>query len=201
MKLLILVLFIPFASSAQGTFQFTWHGQSNYFQASFILTDAEMQPGATFSSPEFTNSIAVDSLSGESYRYKDGSTLFDGGVNPWSFEVVFVDFDHGTELFVHSLAFPPGAMVGTMMEQTMSGQTLYFEQGFWTYSQIPEPSTVSLIAVGTLFFLFRKGRGSMTPPPPSQTPRLEEINTPPFARQCTPRRATSAVHLASGTEK
>jgi hypothetical protein len=109
-----------------------------------------MQPGATFSSPAFTNSIAVDSLSGESYRYKEGSTLFDGGVNPWSFEVVFVDFDHGTEMFVHSVAFPPGAMWGAMMEQTMSGQTLYFEQGFWTYSQIPEPSVAALSGLGLI---------------------------------------------------
>src|SRR6266481_10091123 len=150
MKTLLLVFLLPVASFAQGTFLFQWHGNSNYFQSSFILTDAEMQPGATFSSTEFTNSIAVDSLSGESYRYKDGSTLFGGGVNPWSFSVIFVDFDHSTEMFIHSLPFPPGAMSGTMMEQTMSGQTLYFEQGFWTYSQIPEPSVAALSGLGLL---------------------------------------------------
>jgi hypothetical protein len=154
-KLLFLILFLPFASFAQGTFQFTWHGQSNYFQSSFILTDAEMQPGATFSSPEFTNSIGVDSLSGESYRYNAGSTSFDGGVNPWSFGVVFVDFDHSTEMFIHSVAFPPGSMSGTMDEQTMSGQTLYFEQGFWTYTAIPEPSIAALSTLGLITFLGR----------------------------------------------
>jgi hypothetical protein len=149
-KLLLAIFILPVCSFAQGTFLFQWHGQSNYFQSSFIITDAEMQPGATFSSPEFTNSIAVDSLSGESYRYKDGSTLFGGGVNPWSFSVIFVDFEHSTEMFTHSLPFPPGAMSGTMMEQTMSGQTLYFEQGFCTYSQIPEPSVAALAGLGLL---------------------------------------------------
>jgi hypothetical protein len=157
--LALTIALASFKASAQGTFLFQWHGQSNYFQSSFIITDAEMQPGATFSSPEFTNSIAVDSLSGESYRYKEGSTLFGGGVNPWSFSVIFVDFDHSTEMFIHSIPFPPGAMWGTMMEQTMSGQTLYFEQGFWTYSQIPEPSSTALISLGAIVWI---GKGFKT---------------------------------------
>jgi hypothetical protein len=155
-KLLFLILFLPFASFAQGTFKFTWHGNSNYFQSSFILTDAEMQPGATFNSPEFTNSMGVDSLSGISYRYQEGNTLFGGGVNPWSFSMIFLDLNDGTEMFVHAGGFPPGAMAGTMMEQTMSGQTLYFEQGFWTFAAIPEPSTVSLAAIGLTAWALKK---------------------------------------------
>src|SRR6267143_4362119 len=91
-----------FKAGAQGTMLFTWHGNSNYFQSSFILTDAEMQPGATFSSTEFTNSVHVDSLSGVSYRYQEGNTLFGGGVNPWSFSMVFLDLNDGTEMFVHA---------------------------------------------------------------------------------------------------
>src|SRR6266481_3028003 len=168
MKTLLLVFLLPVASFAQGTFLFQWHGNSNYFQSSFIITDAEMQPGATFSSPEFTNSVQVDSLSGISYRYRDGNTLFGGGVNPWSFSMIFVDFDHNTEMFVHGGGFPPGAMAGTMMEQTIPGQTLYFEQGFWSYSAIPEPSSESLLVVGLGLWVFRKGRGSISRSPPNR---------------------------------
>src|SRR6266516_792985 len=84
LRLLLAILTFPTASFAQGTFLFTWHGQSNYFQASFILTDAEMQPGATFSSPEFTNSVSINSLSSISYNPKADGSLFLGGVNPWA---------------------------------------------------------------------------------------------------------------------
>lgn len=150
-------------ASAQGTMLFTWHGQSNYFQTSFILTDAEMQPGATFSSLEFTNSVHVDSLSGVSYHFQNGNTLIGGGVNPWNFEVIFIDFDHGTEMFIRSLSFPPGSMSGTMDEQTMSGQEIYFEPGYWTYSQIPEPSTISLIGAGLILWTLKKREGGARP--------------------------------------
>lgn len=150
MKLLSLILFLPVASLAQGTFQFTWHGQSNYFQASFILTDAEMQPGATFSSPEFTNSVSIDSLSGFTYNVKNDESLFGGGVNPWQFRMTFVDFNRGVELFVRSLSFPVGQMAGEIEEKPISGSDLYFESGFWTYAEIPEPSVAALSGLGLL---------------------------------------------------
>jgi hypothetical protein len=150
MKSLLFCLFLPLASFAQGTFLFTWHGQSNYFQASFILTDAEMQPGTGFSSPEFTNSLAVDSLSGHSYSIKNDSALITGGVNPWSFGFTFVDFNTGLELLVRAGEPPRGAMAGVIFEQPMSGPQLYAESGFWTYSQIPEPSVAALAGLGLL---------------------------------------------------
>jgi hypothetical protein len=150
MKILLLALFLPVASFAQGTFLFTWHGQSNYFQASFILTVAEMQPGATFSSPEFTNSVHVDSLSGINYNATDDASLFGGGVNPWGFHITFVDFNRGIEVIVGAGEPPRGAMAGSIEERPMSGPELYFETGYWTYTAIPEPSVAALSGLGLL---------------------------------------------------
>jgi hypothetical protein len=156
MKVLLLTFLLPLASFAQGTFLFTWHGQSNFFQASFVVTDAEMQPGSIFTSPEFTNSVSIDSLSGFTYNVKNDESLFGGGVNPWLFRMTFVDFDRGVELFVRSLSFPVGQMAGEIEEKPISGSDLYFETGSWTYSAIPEPSTASLIAIGALIWLGKR---------------------------------------------
>jgi hypothetical protein len=159
LKLLLAILILPACSFAQGTFLFQWHGNSNYFQASFIVTAAEMQPGATFSSLEFTNSVSVDSLSGFAYNAKNDESLFGGGVNPWLFRMTFVDFDRGVELFVRSLSFPVGQMAGEIEEKPISGSDLYFESGFWTYIAIPEPSVAALLIAGICLLLL-KGRAA-----------------------------------------
>jgi hypothetical protein len=91
-KTLFIALFLPLAAFAQGTVQFVWHGNSNFFNASFIVTAAEMQ-GAPLGSPEFTNSVSASSLSGILYNSKD-ENLVTGRVNPWSFEISFLDFNH-----------------------------------------------------------------------------------------------------------
>jgi hypothetical protein len=136
---------------AQGTFSFTWHGQSNYFQASFILTDAEMQPGAVFSSPDFTNSVSVKNPSGVSYNFKDDSTFTIGGVNPWSWEIGMIDFARGSEIFMNGGEPPRGGMAGTIEEKLISGSDLFYEKGFWTVTSVPEPSLAALASIGVLF--------------------------------------------------
>jgi hypothetical protein len=162
MKILVLCLFLPIASFAQGTFLFTWHGQSNYFQASFILTDAEMQPGAPFSSAEFTNSLQVDSLSGFRYDAKNDESLFAGGANPWGWRITLVDFDHGMEIIAGG--FEPPAMGGFINEKPISGNQLYFDTGFWTYAEIPEPPVASLAVAGAVCFAIRRGRAGVNRP-------------------------------------
>jgi len=155
---LLFFLVLPVASFAQGTFLFTWHGNSNYFQASFIVTAAEMQSGATFSSPDFTNSVQVDSLSASSYNLKSNPNFILGGVNPWSWEIAMFDFNRGTEIFLNSTTLPLGSMAGTIEEKPMSGSDLFFERGYWTYAEVPEPSTaaLSLISIGCLFMMRRR---------------------------------------------
>jgi hypothetical protein len=153
MRIVLLGLFLPLASFAQGTFLFTWHGQSNYFQASFILTAAEMQPGATFSSPDFTNSVQISSLSGFTYNAKNDESLFGGGANPWGWRITLVDFDHGMEIIAGG--FEPPTMGGFINEKPIAGNQLYFDTGFWTYSEIPEPSIAALSGLGLLAFIGR----------------------------------------------
>lgn len=152
----LLTLLLPLASSAQGTFLLTWHGNSNYFQASFVVTDAEMQPGAMFSSPDFTNSVQVDSLSGVSYNLKDNPNFILGGLNPWSWEIAMFDFNRGTEIFLNAGEPPRGGMAGTIEEKPMSGSDLFFERGFWTVAEIPEPSSATLSTFGLLIFLGKR---------------------------------------------
>jgi hypothetical protein len=144
--------FLSCSANAQGTVLFIWHGNSNYFQASFVLTDAEMQQGATFSSPEFFNSVSVRSLSGIAYSYDPSQSLILGGTHPWAFNFSFFDNTHGTELFVRAGEPPRGAMAGSIEEKPFSGADLYFEVGHWTYALIPEPSAAGLLMLGAVFW-------------------------------------------------
>ncbi len=133
---------------------FTWHGQNNYFQASFILTAAEMEPGASFSSPDFTNSVEFSSISGFSYNAKDDESLFAGGANPWGWRITLVDFNHGMEIIAGGSE--PPTMGGFINEKPLSGNQLYFDTGFWTYAQIPEPSVTALAVAGAICFAIRR---------------------------------------------
>src|SRR5882762_7894169 len=60
--------------TAKADYLFTWHyvyPQFQKFQGSFEVTDPEMQPGATFNSDLFRNSISISSPEGITYRGDD----------------------------------------------------------------------------------------------------------------------------------
>lgn len=159
LKLLLPLVLLPVASFAQGTFLFTWHGQSNFFQASFEVTQAEMQPGAQLGSSLFFNSISfTSSLSGVSYKYNSSLDPVGGGLNPWSWGMILYNTQTGTQINVSGGEPPVGAIQGLIIEHPFQpSQDFYHtEGGFWTYSQIPEPSTVSLSTFGLLTFIGRK---------------------------------------------
>src|SRR5437899_2194156 len=80
--LLFAFLFCAQIAKGQGTFLFTWQGQSNFFHASFELTAADMLPGGRFTSQLFYNSMTVDSLSGESYHGGTSASAGSGGFYP-----------------------------------------------------------------------------------------------------------------------
>ena len=46
--LLVFALFGINSAVAQGTVLFTWHGDSNFFQATFQVPGEELQPGTHF---------------------------------------------------------------------------------------------------------------------------------------------------------
>jgi hypothetical protein len=144
---------------AQGTVLFTWHGSSNLFQASFEVTAAEMQPGAEWNSPLFLSSMSVTNPLGFSYHGGDSSSLGGGGVYPdgrtWYVTFQLNDYSRGTEVLLGG----QGSQ-GLIHEKPFSGPDIYFEPGYWTYAQIPEPNVLSLLSVGSgLLLILKKRRG------------------------------------------
>ena len=107
MKSLLICLFLPLASFAQGTVLFAWHGQSNIFQASFEVTAAEMLPGAIWNSDVFSNSITITSLSGATYHndspsdYAAGGT-YANGTGPY-FSMALLNSGTGSSVSPHYL--------------------------------------------------------------------------------------------------
>jgi len=153
LKLLLPLLLLPVSSFAQGTMLFTWHGQSNLFQASFEVTQAEMQPGAQLGSSIFFNSISfTSSLSGVSYKYNSSLDPVGGGLNPWSWGMILYNTQTGTQINVSGGEPPIGAMQGLIIEHPFQpGQDFYYtEGGYWSYSAIPEPSVAALSGLGLL---------------------------------------------------
>jgi hypothetical protein len=153
---LALCLLNATAAFGQGTVLFTWHGDSNLFQASFEVTSAEMQPGASWESSLFANSLTITNPLGFVYHGGDSSSVGSGGVySDGSFWLTytFVDFSRGTEL--HEGA---GNGTGTIFEKPISGSITSFENGYWTYFVVPEPSAASLFVIGGGLWLIRKMR-------------------------------------------
>src|SRR4051812_39894870 len=71
---LLTLLILSLGLSARGDYQFTWHyvyPQLQRFQGSFEVTDAEMLPGASFSSDLFHTSISITSPENIIYRADD----------------------------------------------------------------------------------------------------------------------------------
>jgi len=155
-RILLLGFFLPMTCFGQGTMLFTWHGVSNYFQASFQITEAEWQPGARWTSQLFMDSMSVSSLSGATYHGGDSSSGGTGGVysdnSGWYMVFQLNDFSRQVEMLVSD---------GLLHEKPFSGPDIYFEPGYWTYTTIPEPSTGALLAVGLAVFGWKKRRDSI----------------------------------------
>jgi len=129
---------------------FTWHGVSNYFQASFQITEAEWQPEARWTSQLFIDSMSVNSLSGATYHGGDSSSGGTGGVysdnSGWYMTFQLNDFSRQVEMLVSD---------GLLHEKPFSGPDIYFEPGYWSYTPIPEPSIGALSTLGILTLIGR----------------------------------------------
>jgi hypothetical protein len=159
--LIALGLFCAKAALAQGTMLFTWHGQSNLFQGSFQVSEAQMQSGVPLSSPVFFNSISfTSSLSGIAYTYDTRNYNTLGSVNPWVFVVDLFDVTRGTQLTIYGGEPPVGGMAGSIEEHSVSSGPYfdYTENGHFSVSQIPEPSSVTLSTFGLLTLIGRRCR-------------------------------------------
>jgi hypothetical protein len=145
--LLVLGSLLASAAFGQGTMLFAWHGQNNYFQASFQCTMDETLPGSNFNSSLFTNSIQITSLDGLTYRATDQFPApYIGGHFGPPLSLTFILADQNTESSIHVVVVPnQGAAI---FENSPLPNGHNGEQGFWSYQVIPEPSTGALAGLG-----------------------------------------------------
>ena len=138
---------------AQGTFEFTWHGDSNYFQAMFEVTGAEMQPGAVFNSPLFLSSMSVTNPAGQTYYGGDSSSAGSGSYIPWGLNIQMNDFSRNTEVLLFNADYAGNThrTSGIIEEKPFSDPNfLWSERGYWSVAQVPEPSLGSMLIAGAI---------------------------------------------------
>jgi hypothetical protein len=147
------------ALDARADYLFTWHyiyPQFQKFQGSFELTDAEMQPGATFNSDLFRTSISITSPEGITYRGNDPNWSDAYGSlapNPNLFMTLH-DSSHSITLDV----FANGPTFEGDLYEFFLGGTTITEHGWWTYQQIPEPSVSALVAIAAVIWIVNRRR-------------------------------------------
>jgi len=152
----VLVLLAPFSVLAQG-YVFTWHGDSGYFQASFEVTAAEMQPGSTFNSSLFTNSIAISSLDGLLYTATNTPNPMIGATYTPPIQLSFILIDQATLSRIEATAVP--GQGSSIVEDSPLPNGRHGESGFWTFSQVPEPSLGAMLALGSVMFYAKRRMG------------------------------------------
>jgi hypothetical protein len=139
---------------AQGTMLFTWHGDSNYFQASFEVPSSELQPGVLFGQM-FLDTMSVTNPVGQTYHGGDNTSAGSGSFIPWGLTFQLNDFQRSTEAVLHGGFFAGSQYrtAGDIREMSFSGASLWSEQGYWTFAQIPEPCSITLLCCGGVLFL------------------------------------------------
>lgn len=155
LKLFSFTLLLPFASFGQGTMLFTWHGQNNYFQASFQITIAETLPGSVFNSSLWTNTIQISSLDGLTYRASDQEPVahIAGRFGP-PLGFTYILADQNTESSI-SVSVVPG-QGASIDEFSPLPNGHNGEQGFWSYEMIPEPSITTLSVLGGITYFAKR---------------------------------------------
>lgn len=140
---LLIGLLFATTASAQGTFLYTWHGNSGLFQASFQVTAEENQPGQYFESQTFYNSIRFVSPD-DTFTYIWPDDIAEGQVAP--FTLSFILFDKASQLELAAHANSTAALMDEINMQ--SNSDVWSEWGHWTCTSVPEPSGGLLIALG-----------------------------------------------------
>jgi PEP-CTERM motif len=162
MKKLKIVLLAAVVCAAafvsRADYLWTWHGDQNYFQASFQVTDPEMLPNSHFTSALFTNSISVSSLDGIAYHATNGDGLAVGGFGP-PLSLTLILFDEATTSRLSVRVVPGQVSFIDEFSPLPGGQN--GENGFWTYDRIvPEPSTGALIGLGLVALIVKRKSGA-----------------------------------------
>jgi hypothetical protein len=157
----LIVGLVTFKATAQGTMLFTWHGQNNYFQASFQCTLEETLPGSIFNSALFTNSIQITSLDGLTYRASNAPNPFIGGRFGPPLALTFILADQSSFSVIQANVVPGQGM--SIVETSPLPNGRNGESGFWTYELTPEPSTSTMFILGLAALSVKKRRSGGPP--------------------------------------
>jgi hypothetical protein len=149
-KLVLLVLFATLSGVAKthADYLWTWHGDSNYFQGTFEVTDQEMLPNSHFTSPLFTNTLNFSSLDGVVYHGTNSDVFLSAGFGP-PLHASLVLYDSLTQARLSVAVVPNQGSAIAEISNLSSGNN--GENGFWSFSRIPEPSVTALASLGVLF--------------------------------------------------
>ena len=97
----------------------------------------------------FQHTMSVTNPLGQTYHGGDSTSAGSGSFLPWGLTFQLNDFQRSTEAVLHGgfFAGSPYRTAGDIREASFSGPTLWYETGYWTYAQIPEPSTAAFLAL------------------------------------------------------
>ncbi len=149
-------LFATAAALGQGTFLYTWHGNSLLFQGNFQVTAEENQPGQYFESPLFYSSIRFVSPD-DTFTYiwpQDGA----GGTIGPPLDLSFNLFNNGAQRELVASAYRGWAAISEWELQNNS-QT-WVETGYWTSVYVPEPSGGALLGLAAVILGLEIRKGS-----------------------------------------
>ena len=94
-----------FNSRAGTIVQFTWHGDSNFFQVNFEVPISDLQPGVSFSDM-FMQTLTVTNPVGQYYLGGDNTSAGSGTYIPWDISVQMNDFQRSTEVIISGAVWP-----------------------------------------------------------------------------------------------
>jgi hypothetical protein len=141
--------------SARAEYQFTWEGNSNLFQGTFDVTDAEMaQTNKFFYSLSLTNSISITSPDGYLFQWGPGNTYGGDGfgvggsalTNSFGIQIYYpTALASGGYL---ELSANKSSMQEILIAPGQANNPIYTETGSWNITYIPEPAAAALLALG-----------------------------------------------------
>jgi hypothetical protein len=132
---------------AQGNFLYTWHGDSSLFQASFEISADEQQPGAYFESGTLKNTFTVvapdHNFPPSTFLSREDTSGFGP---PLQLSVTMADPASGTG--VHATSTSTSGLFFVDEYRLAENADIRHESGYWTFAQVPEPTTLTIVIIG-----------------------------------------------------
>jgi hypothetical protein len=155
------------AACVRADYLFTWDGNSNLFQGTFEMTDAETQPNQHNYQLSLTNSIFIASPDGLAFSWnsvtpqgKDVFAVYNSGSTIseiyFSIQLYYPQETEGYDLRIY-------ANLETIQEWAYpdDGSPQYpvtGENGSWNVTYVPEPSAFALLGLGSAALLLKRQR-------------------------------------------